>query len=109
MSSSEESQWLVDSGVGLASLGGKAPTSAAGEHSLVVRGCLYTEEMTTQPAKSAAANVNVTLADLAEHDLIDSNADVTLLAQFHEDAIKQVPCKIHSTSPYTNLLKFPFN
>ena len=38
---------------------------------------------------SAAAG---TTGDSAEHDLIDNAADATLLAQFHEDAIKQVRC-----------------
>lgn len=93
MPSSEESQWLVGSGVGLASLRGNAPTSGAGERSLGIRGGLYTEEMTTQPAKVAAAGVSSTSVDPAEHDLIDSTADATLLAQFHEDAIKQVASK----------------
>ena len=93
MPSSEESQWLVGSGVGLATLRGNAPTSGAGERSLGIRGGLYTEEMTTQPDKVVTAGVSATSVDPAEHDLIDSTADASLLAQFHEDAIKQVPYK----------------
>ncbi|OXU29290.1 hypothetical protein TSAR_009335 [Trichomalopsis sarcophagae] len=34
--------------------------------------------------------VAAVVADSAEHDLIDNSSDATLLAQFHEDAIKQV-------------------
>ncbi|XP_008207955.1 synaptic vesicle glycoprotein 2B isoform X2 [Nasonia vitripennis] len=33
--------------------------------------------------------VAAVVADSAEHDLIDNSSDATLLAQFHEDAIKQ--------------------
>ena len=88
-SSEEESQWLVGSGGGPASSSGGA-VSATGERSLTIRGGLYTEEMTTQPANANAAGVNAASADSAEHDLIDSTADATLLAQFHEEAISQV-------------------
>lgn len=88
-SSEEESQWLVGSGGGLASSGG-GTISGTGERTLNIRGGLYTEEMTTQPTNTNTANVNTGSADSAEHDLIDSTADATLLAQFHEDAIKQV-------------------
>ena len=88
-SSEEESQWLVGSGGGLVPSGGGTVSGAAGERAVNVRGGLYTEEMTTQPANSSTAGVNTASADSAEHDLIDSTADATLLAQFHEDAIKQ--------------------
>jgi hypothetical protein len=87
-SSEEESQWLV--GSGLAPTGGSATKTGTGERGLSTRTGLYTEEMTTQPANVATAGVNAASADSAEHDLIDSTADATLLAQFHEDAIKQV-------------------
>lgn len=87
-SSEEESQWLV--GSGLAPTGGSATKPATGERGLSTRTGLYTEEMTTQPANVTTAGVNAASADSAEHDLIDSTADATLLAQFHEDAIKQV-------------------
>lgn len=87
-SSEEESQWLVGSGGGLASSGG-GTISGTGERTLNIRGGLYTEEMTTQPTNTNTASVNTGSADSAEHDLIDSTADATLLAQFHEDAIKQ--------------------
>lgn len=89
-SSEEESQWLVGSGGGLAPSGGNATKTVAGERGATTRSGLYTEEMTTQPASVAAAGANSASADSAEHDLIDSTADATLLAQFHEDAIKQV-------------------
>lgn len=89
-SSEEESQWLVGSGGGLAPSGGNATKTGAGERGATTRSGLYTEEMTTQPASVATAGVNSASADSAEHDLIDSTADATLLAQFHEDAIKQV-------------------
>lgn len=89
-SSEEESQWLVGSGGGLAPSGGSATKTVAGERGAGTRSGLYTEEMTTQPASVAAAGANSASADSAEHDLIDSTADATLLAQFHEDAIKQV-------------------
>lgn len=90
-SSEEESQWLVGSGGGLAPSGGNATKTGAGERGATTRSGLYTEEMTTgQPANVATAGVNSASADSAEHDLIDSTADATLLAQFHEDAIKQV-------------------
>lgn len=89
-SSEEESQWLVGSGGGLAPSGGSATKTGAGERGASTRSGLYTEEMTTQPASVATAGVNSASADSAEHDLIDSTADATLLAQFHEDAIKQV-------------------
>ncbi|XP_076680065.1 synaptic vesicle glycoprotein 2B isoform X1 [Andrena cerasifolii] len=88
-SSEEESQWLVGSGGGLVPSGGGTVSGAAGERAVNVRGGLYTEEMATQPANSSTAGVNTASADSAEHDLIDSTADATLLAQFHEDAIKQ--------------------
>lgn len=88
-SSEEESQWLVGNGGGPASSSGGA-VSATGERSLTIRGGLYTEEMTTQPTNANAAGVNAASADSAEHDLIDSTADATLLAQFHEEAISQV-------------------
>ncbi|KOX79617.1 Synaptic vesicle glycoprotein 2B [Melipona quadrifasciata] len=88
-SSEEESQWLVGSGGGPASSSGGA-VSATGERSLTIRGGLYTEEMTTQPTNANAAGVNTASADSAEHDLIDSTADATLLAQFHEEAISQL-------------------
>lgn len=97
-SSEEESQWLVGSG-GLAPTGGSATKTGTGERGLSIRTGLYTEEMTTQPANVATAGVNAASADSAEHDLIDSTADATLLAQFHEDAIKQVrgmPCAARS-------------
>ncbi|OAD55375.1 Synaptic vesicle glycoprotein 2B [Eufriesea mexicana] len=87
-SSEEESQWLVGSGGGLASSSG-GTVSGTGERTLSIRGGLYTEEMTTQPSNANTAGVNTASADSAEHDLIDSTADATLLAQFHEDAIKQ--------------------
>ncbi|CAD1472860.1 unnamed protein product, partial [Heterotrigona itama] len=87
-SSEEESQWLVGSGGGPASSSGGA-VSSTGERSLTIRGGLYTEEMTTQPTNANAAGVNAASADSAEHDLIDSTADATLLAQFHEEAISQ--------------------
>lgn len=89
-SSEEESQWLVGSGGGLAPSGGSVTKTGAGERGATTRSGLYTEEMTTQPASVATAGVNSASADSAEHDLIDSTADATLLAQFHEDAIKQV-------------------
>lgn len=90
-SSEEESQWLVGSGGGLAPSGGNATKTGAGERGATTRSGLYTEEMTTgQPANVGTAGVNSASADSAEHDLIDSTADATLLAQFHEDAIKQV-------------------
>lgn len=90
-SSEEESQWLVGSGGGgLAPSGGSATKTGGGERILNTRTGLYTEEMTTQPANVTTAGVNSASADSAEHDLIDSTADATLLAQFHEDAIKQV-------------------
>lgn len=92
-SSEEESQWLVGSGGGLASSSG-GTVSGTGERTLSIRGGLYTEEMTTQPSNANTAGVNTASADSAEHDLIDSTADATLLAQFHEDAIKQVCCLI---------------
>ncbi|KYN14381.1 Synaptic vesicle glycoprotein 2B [Trachymyrmex cornetzi] len=88
-SSEEESQWLVGSGGGLAPSGGSATKTGAGERGVNTRSGLYTEEMTTQPTNVATAGVNSASADSAEHDLIDSTADATLLAQFHEDAIKQ--------------------
>ncbi|XP_076241963.1 synaptic vesicle glycoprotein 2C isoform X3 [Calliopsis andreniformis] len=84
----EESQWLVGSGGGLASSGG-GTISGTGERTANIKGGLYTEEMTTQPANANTTAVNAASADSAEHDLIDSTADATLLAQFHEDAIKQ--------------------
>ncbi|XP_043506088.1 synaptic vesicle glycoprotein 2C-like [Polistes fuscatus] len=87
--SEEESQWLVGSGGGVMSSSGGVTTTGTGDRSLNARGGLYTEEMTTQTANSANANANAPSADSAEHDLIDSTADATLLAQFHEDAIKQ--------------------
>ncbi|KAK2577228.1 hypothetical protein KPH14_003374 [Odynerus spinipes] len=87
--SEEESQWLVGSGGGVTSSGGGATITGTGDRSLSIRGGLYTEEMTTQTANSANASTNAPSADSAEHDLIDSTADATLLAQFHEDAIKQ--------------------
>ncbi|XP_076293060.1 synaptic vesicle glycoprotein 2B isoform X1 [Lasioglossum baleicum] len=87
-SSEEESQWLVGSGGGPASSGG-GTASGTGERTVTIRGGLYTEEMTTQPTNTNTAGVNAASADSAEHDLIDSTADATLLAQFHEDAIKQ--------------------
>lgn len=91
MPSSEESQWLVGSGGGLVSSGGSVMKTITGDPNLNIRTGLYTEEMTTQPAASVnAAGVNSASADSAEHDLIDSTSDATLLAQFHEDAIKQV-------------------
>lgn len=91
-SSEEESQWLVGSGGGgLAPSGGNATKTGGAERVLSsTRTGLYTEEMATQPANVTTAGVNSTSADSAEHDLIDSTADATLLAQFHEDAIKQV-------------------
>lgn len=89
-SSEEESQWLVGSGGSLAPSSGSATKTGVGEHGTSTRSGLYTEEMTTQPANVATAGVNSASADSAEHDLIDSTADATLLAQFHEDAIKQV-------------------
>lgn len=90
-SSEEESQWLVGSGGGgLAPSGGSTTKTGGGERVLNTRTGLYTDEMTTQPANVATAGVNTASADSAEHDLIDSTADATLLAQFHEDAIKQV-------------------
>ncbi|KAG7210355.1 hypothetical protein KM043_011891 [Ampulex compressa] len=88
-SSEEESQWLVGSGGGLASSGGGTALSGTGERTLNIRTGLYTEEMTTQPTSATTAGVTTASADSAEHDLIDSTADATLLAQFHEDAIKQ--------------------
>ncbi|XP_066597851.1 synaptic vesicle glycoprotein 2B-like isoform X2 [Prorops nasuta] len=88
-SSEEESQWLVGSGGGMASSGGGAAISRTGERHVTIRAGLYTEEMTTQPVNAATAGVNAASADSAEHDLIDSTVDATLLAQFHEDAIKQ--------------------
>lgn len=88
-SSEEENQWLVGSGGGLASSGG-GTMPGTGERTLNSRGGLYTEEMTTLPANANTAGVNTASADSAEHDLIDSTADATLLAQFHEDAINQV-------------------
>lgn len=88
-SSEEESQWLVGSGGGLAPSGNSTTKTGASERGLGTRTGLYTEEMTTQPANVATAGVNSASADSAEHDLIDSTADATLLAQFHEDAIKQ--------------------
>lgn len=87
-SSEEESQWLVGSGGGLAPSGGSATKTGAGERG--TRTGLYTEEMAQQPSNVTTAGVNSASADSAEHDLIDSTADATLLAQFHEDAIKQV-------------------
>lgn len=91
-SSEEESQWLVGSGGGglAPSVGGSATKTGGGERTPGTRSGLYTEEMTTQPANVTTAGVNSASADSAEHDLIDSSADATLLAQFHEDAIKQV-------------------
>lgn len=93
-SSEEESHWLVGSGGGLAPSSGGSATKAAnaGERGLLnnTRTGLYTEEMTTQPTSVATAGTNSASADSAEHDLIDSTEDATLLAQFHEDAIKQV-------------------
>lgn len=90
-SSEEESQWLVGSGGGLApSSNSTTKTTGASERNSATRTGLYTEEMTTQPANVATAGANSASADSAEHDLIDSTADATLLAQFHEDAIKQV-------------------
>lgn len=100
-SSEEESQWLVGSGGGLAPSGGSATKTGAGERGATTRSGLYTEEMTTQPASVATAGVNSASADSAEHDLIDSTADATLLAQFHEDAIKQVTSGIRETSGKT--------
>lgn len=88
-SSEEESQWLVGSGGGLASSGG-GTACGTGERTLNTRGGLYTEEMTTQPTNANTVGGNTASADSAEHDLIDSTGDATLLAQFHEDAIKQV-------------------
>ncbi|XP_043278963.1 synaptic vesicle glycoprotein 2B-like isoform X2 [Venturia canescens] len=88
--SEEESQWLVGSGGGSLSTPGGLQNPGTGERSGVARGVRYTEEMTTQPNEAtAAAGVGTASADSAEHDLIDSTADTTLLAQFHEDAIKQ--------------------
>jgi len=89
-SSEEESQWLVGSGGGLAPSGNSTTKTGASERALGTRTGLYTEEMATQPTNVATAGVNSASADSAEHDLIDSTADATLLAQFHEDAIKQV-------------------
>jgi len=101
-SSEEESQWLVGSGGSLAPSSGNATKTSAGERGTSTRSGLYTEEMTTQPANVATAGVNSASADSAEHDLIDSTADATLLAQFHEDAIKQViPLdKIYVDAPF---------
>lgn len=88
-SSEEESQWLVGSGGGPASSSG-GTISGTGERTLTSRGGLYTEEMTSQTTNTNTAGANAGSADSAEHDLIDSTTDATLLAQFHEDAIKQV-------------------
>lgn len=94
--SEEESQWLVGSGGGTLSTPGGLQNPGTGERSGVIRGVRYTEEMTTQPNEAtAAAGVGTASADSAEHDLIDSTADSSLLAQFHEDAIKQVFSIIH--------------
>ncbi|XP_060828226.1 synaptic vesicle glycoprotein 2B-like isoform X1 [Bombus pascuorum] len=87
-SSEEESQWLVGSGGGPASSSG-GTISGTGERTLTSRGGLYTEEMTSQSTNTNTAGANAGSADSAEHDLIDSTTDATLLAQFHEDAIKQ--------------------
>lgn len=93
-SSEEESLWLVGSGGGLTSPGsGGGILGRPGERTLGIRGVLYTQEMqASQPAITAEAGAiaSATSADSAEHDLIDSTSDATLLAQFHEDAIKQV-------------------
>lgn len=107
-SSEEESQWLVGSGGGLApSSGGNATKTGAGERGATTRSGLYTEEMTTgQPANVATAGVNSASADSAEHDLIDSTADATLLAQFHEDAIKQVTPRRTDAACAAMLLRF---
>ncbi|XP_015602591.1 synaptic vesicle glycoprotein 2B isoform X1 [Cephus cinctus] len=88
-SSEEESQWLVGTGAVLGSSGTGVPSSGSGERTPGTRSTLYTEEMSSQVGNAAAAGVNTSSADSAEHDLIDSTADATLLAQFHEDAIKQ--------------------
>lgn len=106
MPSSEEESllWLAGGGVGgtgslQGSVGstGSVPSavlqgSGSSQRTVTIRGGLYTEEMTTQAtgATAAAAGAAQASADPAEHDLIDSTADATLLAQFHEDAIKQV-------------------
>lgn len=102
-SSEEESQWLVGSGGGgLAPSGGSTTKTGGGERALGTRSGLYTEEMTTQPANVTTAGVNSASADSAEHDLIDSSADATLLAQFHEDAIKQVTLHMISVNRSRN-------
>ncbi|XP_046480590.1 synaptic vesicle glycoprotein 2B isoform X1 [Neodiprion pinetum] len=111
MPSSEEESllWLAGSGGSTGSVVGSvqgsvgsvgsAPSAhhhpaTGGHRSVTIRaGLLYTEEMSSQgpgsAAVAAAAGVTPASADPAEHDLIDSTADATLLAQFHEDAIKQ--------------------
>lgn len=125
-SSEEESLWLVGSEAGALSSGlGAQPqhhqqhhqqrASRHGEQRALagVRFAghhLYTEEMQAQPgavgpahpaANQAAAQPNAgsgaTVQDSAEHDLIDNAADATLLAQFHEDAIKQVVARSFRT------------
>lgn len=108
-SSEEESQWLVGSGGVLAPSGGSATKTGAGERGASTRSGLYTEEMTTQPASVATAGVNSASADSAEHDLIDSTADATLLAQFHEDAIKQVLPSLQNLRIPRNLAIFLFS
>ena len=90
--SEEESQWLVGSGGGTIPIPGGLQNHGTGERPGATRAPLYTEEMTTQPTETTAgaAGTGTASADSAEHDLIDSTGDATLLAQFHEDAIKQV-------------------
>lgn len=110
-SSEEESQWLVGSGGGgLAPSGGNVTKTGGGERVLNTRTGLYTEEMTTQPANVVTtAGVNSASADSAEHDLIDSTADASLLAQFHEDAIKQVMPRSRKSDPGPRMFELTFS
>lgn len=104
MPSSEEESllWLAGGGGNAGSVVGSVQGSVGstgamssalqgGQRSVTIRAGLYTEEMSSQATGAAAAGAaQPASTDPAEHDLIDSTADATLLAQFHEDAIKQV-------------------
>ncbi|XP_011301471.1 synaptic vesicle glycoprotein 2B-like isoform X1 [Fopius arisanus] len=94
--SEEESLWLVGKSGGALSQPGNGRSVRPGEKAQIKK-VLYTEEMTSQSnettttstAVPAAGTISATSTDPAEHDLIDSRDDANLLAQFHEDAIKQ--------------------
>lgn len=51
---------------------------------------IMTSTAVTSTSVTATSMVGTTSADSVEHDLIDSSFNANLLAQFHEDAVKQV-------------------